>query len=98
MDDMILNCELVIKRENEVVNTFNYSNDEKGLILFTKALSYVVNRKNHENIVKTTIKSDSVKKVVKIYVYFNLNFYDGIVKMLYEYTFSGEKLDDIYIW
>lgn len=111
--DMILNCDLVIKRNNEVVNTSN-TTDKKAFMNFTKALSYVVNKKNHDNITKTKVESDQVKKIVKIYVYFK-NVYtthdiaieglklvdvekQEIITHTYEYTFSGDILDYMYIW
>lgn len=110
---MILNCELVIKKNNEIVNNFSYK-DKKAFMSFTKALSYIVNKKHYNNITKTKIESDGVKKIVKIYVYFKNIYttYDKAIKGLelvdvekqeivthtYEYTFSGDILDYIYIW
>ena len=113
LKDMILNCDLIIKRNNEVVNS-SKTTDKKAFMNFTKALSYVVNKKHHDNITKTKVESDQVKKIVKIYVWFK-NVYtkhdvaisglklvdvetQEVITHTYEYTFSGDILDYIYIW
>ena len=83
MDDMKLNCELIIKRNNEIVNTFSYNENEKSYKTFVKALSYVVN-KTHDIAIEG-LKLVDVEK-------------QEIVTHTYEYTFSGDILDYIYIW
>ena len=111
--DMILKSEVITKKNNEVMSIWNHE-DKKAYMDFTKALSYVVNKKNYDDIVKTKVISDRVKKIVKIYVYFKKVYtnYDvaisglslvdvekkEIVNYTYEYTFSGDILDWIYIW
>lgn len=97
MDDLKLKCELIIEKNDEKVNEFNYENI-KALKELNKVLSEILNKKNFYNIIKTKINyyKYSDDKRLEILIKYKHDYYNESVIFNYLYKFSGESLKEIY--
>ena len=95
MENLKLNCELKIYKNDELVNTF-IKESINALIELSKVTSEFINKKHYYNIEKIKIDSDHIKEYVKIKVIYKNEYHDGIVKFTYDYLFNGSDIKKVY--